>query len=159
MIQEIFTIGGYGNSPAAFFDKLQTHGVDVLVDIRQRRGLRGKTYSFLNSTALQAELASRGIGYLYLKDLAPTTAVREAQKGADSALGVAKRERTRLSDAFVSRYNGDILEGSDPQSLAVDISPYTKPCFFCVEGPHTACHRALVTTWLAKHLTVSVTHL
>ena len=78
MIETLYTMGGYGYSQDAFFDRLEANGVDVLVDIRQRRGMRGRQYSFLNSTALQTELLEREIAYLHLKELSPTTAVRDA---------------------------------------------------------------------------------
>ncbi len=45
----IVTIGGYGFTEDAFINALKGAGVDAFVDIRQRRGMRGSKYAFLNS--------------------------------------------------------------------------------------------------------------
>lgn len=159
MITEICTIGGYGHTSQTFFSQLQRHGVNVLVDIRQRRGLRGCTYAFLNASALQAELQYRGIGYLHFKELAPTTAIRDAQKVADERAGTNKRDRTKLSEVFESKYNREVLENIDSEKIITELSPYQKICFFCVEGPASACHRSLVSKWLSSDLNVPVANI
>lgn len=157
MITEICTIGGYGHTFLTFFDQLQKHGVNLLVDIRQRRGLRGRTYAFLNATALQNELQHRGIGYIHLKELAPTTAIRDAQKAADQRASTSKRDRTKLSEVFESLYKREVLENRNTNEILAELAPHRKICFFCVEGPASACHRSLVSKWLSSELDVSVT--
>jgi uncharacterized protein (DUF488 family) len=148
MIETIHTIGGYGYSKESFFKKLKDNKVDILVDIRQRRGMRGKTYSFLNSSALQIELSSQEIAYIHLKELAPTDEVRNAQKEDDKKIGTKKRSRLELSDAFKEEYRLRVLVKSDVDRVLMKIQAYRNPCFFCVEGPAAACHRSLVTDWI-----------
>ena len=46
---KIFTIGVYNSSETHFFDKLKNNHIDVFCDIRQRRGVRGRKYAFVNS--------------------------------------------------------------------------------------------------------------
>jgi uncharacterized protein (DUF488 family) len=157
VITEICTIGGYGHTFLTFFDQLQMHGVNVLVDIRQRRGLRGSSYAFLNATALQNELQCRGIGYIHLKELAPTTAIRDAQKAADQRASTSKRDRTKLSEVFESKYKREVLGNSDKREILAQLVPHQKVCFFCVEGPASACHRSLVSEWLSSELDIPVT--
>lgn len=41
MKTEIYTIGVYGSTEETFFSKLIAAQVDLFVDIRQRRGVRG----------------------------------------------------------------------------------------------------------------------
>ena len=159
MIDTLYTTGGYGYSQNTFFDRLKANGVDALVDIRQRRGMRGRQYSFLNSTALQAELLGRGIAYLYLKELSPTTAVRDAQKSQDLSSGVAKRKREILSCEFVAAYSENILVNLNPEDVWAKISSYKRPCFFCVEAAERACHRSLVTDWLTNYRHTPVNHI
>lgn len=156
MITEICTIGGYGHTFQTFFSQLQRYGVDVLVDIRQRRGLRGSTYAFLNATALQGELQHRGIGYLHLRELAPTSTIRDAQKTADKISSINKHSRIGLSEVFESEYKREILGNSDSKRIIVELAPYRKICFFCVEGPAGACHRSLVSKWLSSELDVPI---
>ncbi len=50
---EFFTIGVYNSSEKEFFDKLLENNIDTFCDIRQRRGVRGAKYSFVNSNRLQ----------------------------------------------------------------------------------------------------------
>ena len=70
--ERLLTIGVYGKSETKFFDQLSRAGVDLFCDIRQRRGVRSAQYVFANSTWLQAGLATRGIAYQYVPQLAPT---------------------------------------------------------------------------------------
>lgn len=151
MIETIHTIGGYGHSKESFFKKLKENGVDILVDIRQRRGMRGKAYSFLNSSALQIELSRQGIAYVHIKELAPTDEVRNAQKQDDKKNGENKRSRTELSDVFKEEYRSKVLVKSDVDRVLEKIQVYRHPCLFCVEGPATACHRSLVTDWILDY--------
>ena len=62
---KIYTIGVYGSSEEEFFGKLTESQIDLFCDIRQRRGVRGRQYSFVNSNHLQKKLSDLGIGYLY----------------------------------------------------------------------------------------------
>ena len=79
----IFTIGVYGFSEDAFFTALKDHEIDLFIDIRARRGMRGAKYKFVNSSYLQAKLKEMGIGYAHLKELAPTPRIRGLQEQAD----------------------------------------------------------------------------
>ena len=159
MRTEIFTIGGYGHTMETFFYALERQGIDILVDIRQRRGMRGSKYAFLNSTSLQAELARRHIAYKHLKELAPTPDIRDLQKSRDRNDGINKREREGLSVGFVSAYQTRVLDTADPEELIRRLGTFNRPCFFCVEAAPAACHRSLVAGWLASHPSVTVHHL
>jgi uncharacterized protein (DUF488 family) len=151
MVKKVVTIGVYGFSEAAFFTALEQANVDVFCDVRQRRGVRGATYAFANSQRLQARLAELGIHYLHRKDLSPTTAVRQQQKTADKSDKVAKRQRDRLSQAFIDAYETEILSQFEPQSLLDDLPPAAEVvALFCVEREPAACHRSLVAHKLAQ---------
>ncbi len=157
---KIVTIGVYGSTEEQFFQALQEAGVDTFCDIRQRRGVRGAKYAFVNSKRLQARLAEMGIHYLHRKDLAPTTAVRQRQKEADKASKTAKRQRVTLGQAFIDAYEAEILADFDPQSLLDDLEPDTQVvALFCVEREPDACHRSLVAAKLQRELEVEVEHI
>lgn len=150
---KFITIGVFGFTEADFFKALASAQVDTFCDIRQRRGVRGATYAFVNSKRLQARLAEMGIRYLHRKDLAPTTAVRQQQKAADKANKTAKRQRSTLSPAFIQAYQNEILDHFDPQSF-LDHLPADAAvvALFCVEKEPTACHRSLVAAHLTQGL-------
>src|SRR3954466_1663776 len=90
----IATIGVYGFDRDSFLATLGEAGVDLVLDVRQRRGVRGSEYAWANSRRLQAALREAGIGYEHLPELAPTTELREAQYREDARLGEGKRSRT-----------------------------------------------------------------
>jgi uncharacterized protein (DUF488 family) len=157
MIERVLTIGAYGFNERTFIDALKAAGSDLFIDIRARRGMRGSAYAFANATRLQASLQSAGIRYTHAKELAPSEEVRDAQRTADAASGVAKRDRSRLGPAFVSAYELQCLSGFDPKQFAdVYIKDARRPVLFCVEREPEACHRSLVAPRLAEALSVPV---
>ena len=145
---ELYTIGGYGHTEDSFLNALKLNGVDLFVDIRQRRGMRGSTYAFLNAKKLEENLKNAGISYLHFKDLAPTNEVRSLQKSADIDANSSKRERGKLSPAFIEAYKREILSDKEREDILSRISEYRRVCFFCVEKGHDACHRSVLTDWL-----------
>lgn len=144
----IYTIGGYGFSEETFVRRLKEAEIEALIDVRQRRGMRGSKYAFLNSTRLQLLLAAAGVKYIYARDLAPNSDVRDAQKETDKIGGVAKRDRSHLSVKFAAEYQRQILEKFEPSALRESLIQIKTVALFCVEGPPTACHRLLA----AEHL-------
>ena len=154
---KIITIGVYGFDEDSFFNALCKAEVDTFCDIRSRRGLRGATYAFANSTRLQARLSELGIRYIYRKDLGPTQAVRDKQAAADKATKTAKRKRTELGKAFIDAYRTECLAEFEPQSLLDELKPDAKVvALFCVETAPEACHRSLVADKLAETLNLEV---
>lgn len=157
-MMEIYTIGGYGHSETSFFEALRKNRIDLLIDIRQRRGMRGRTHSFLNATKLQEKLGEIGVAYIFLKELAPTTEVRNVQRHADEVSRQSKRGRLFLSDAFISAYKSEVLDRLNIDHVIDRASGFERVCFFCVESGHRACHRSIVSDWLetslgkAKHI-------
>lgn len=159
MVRRVVTIGVYGSTLERFVAALKSAGVDVLVDVRQRRGVRGSEYAWANAQRLQAALAVAGIAYLHLKQLAPTKEIRAAQYAADAATGEGKRTRTELSDRFKRAYNNEILEAVDLQAALADVPASATAALLCVEREPRACHRSLIADRLATEHHVDVTHL
>lgn len=157
----IYTIGVYNSSEEEFFSKLTSHNIDLFCDIRQRRGVRGSLYKFVNSKYLQNKLGELGISYMYIKDLAPTTEIRNKQKEADKVKGVTKRQRQTLGEVFKYEYCKQILEKYDMQKFAEELSNLGvhNVVFFCVEELASACHRSLVASKLSKELNTNINNL
>jgi len=158
-LEAILTIGVYGMSERQFFDCIVASRTDCFVDVRQRRGLRGSEYAFANSVRLQKELATRNINYVHLKQLAPTEAVRQAQKAADSVAGVGKRDRAELGEAFRRSYcETCLVRWAVPEFVAALPRDTRRPMLFCVERLPSACHRSLAAAWVAQELSIPVEH-
>jgi uncharacterized protein (DUF488 family) len=158
---DFFTIGVYNSSERTFFEKLTQNKIDTFCDIRQRRGVRGSKYSFVNSIRLQQRLNELEIKYTYIQNLAPTAEIRAFQKKSDNEKGELKRERQALATVFVVEYKNKILENFDFDDLFESFgrTGANKVALFCVEEFAEACHRSIVADKLVNDLNFSVTHL
>jgi uncharacterized protein (DUF488 family) len=155
----IATIGVYCYDAGSFIATLRRAEVTLLVDVRQRRGVRGPQFSWANSRRLQALLADAGIGYSHHRELAPTTELRHLQYREDDRQRVGKRSRERLAPAYVERYVNEILDPAPLDDLASEISATSRAALFCVECEALACHRSLVAQRLADEFGFQVAHL
>ena len=158
---EFYTIGVYNSTEKSFFDKLTENNIDTFCDIRQRRGVRGAKYSFVNSNRLQARLNELEIKYGYIAELAPTTEIRDLQKEIDLEKGVLKRERQELGKVFVIEYKNRILKNFDFETFLEKLEQVgaNKIAMFCVEEHPEACHRSIVAERLANNYQYKITHL
>jgi len=157
--RRIVTIGVYGWDLSSFLEALEGADVRVLLDVRQRRGVRGREYSLANSARLQQALAQAGIEYRHHLDLAPTTELRHLQYAEDARQGVGTRSRVELAPEYPRRYIEEILDPVGVERLASELPADGAGALFCVERDPEACHRSLVAARLAAEHGVSVTHL
>jgi uncharacterized protein (DUF488 family) len=133
--------------------------VRLLLDVRQRRGVRGPEYSWANSKRLQAALTEADIEYRHLPELAPTTELRQLQYAEDDRQGVGKRSRAELAPAYTERYTREILDQADLGAVAASLPATGAAALFCVERDPEACHRSLIAERLAREHTTALTHL
>ena len=147
-----YTIGVYNSNEKEFFDKLITNKIDVFCDIRQRRGVRGSKYSFVNSKKLQSKLNDLGIKYFHYLDLAPTTEIRELQKEADLKNHELKRDRKSLGQVFINEYKNQIINYFNFPEFLDDLKKdnANNVVLFCVEELYNACHRSIVAEKLSS---------
>lgn len=157
----IFTIGVYNSTEESYFRKLVENNIDVFCDIRQRRGVRGTQYKYVNSNYLQQKLQQLGITYKYIKELAPTNDIRQKQKDADKAKGETKKQRKELGEIFKTEYINTIMSRYDFDNLVADLKMRGAQniVFFCVEEHACACHRSLVADRIAKFFNSTIVNL
>jgi uncharacterized protein (DUF488 family) len=130
-----------------------------VVDVRQRRGVRGPEYAWANAKRLQAALAGAGIAYSHHQELAPTTELRQLQYREDDRLGAGKRSRTSLAPEYRERYLREILGRVDLAPLVEELPPDAASALLCVERDPEACHRSLIAERLAEEYGLPVLHL
>jgi uncharacterized protein (DUF488 family) len=147
-----YTIGVYNSTEKEFFDKLLNNNIDTFCDIRQRRGVRGSKYSFVNSKRLQNKLQDLGIEYIHYLDLAPTKEIRELQKQADLNNQELKRDRKNLGQVFIKEYKNKIINYFNFIEFLEELktSNANNIILFCVEESHKAGHRSLVAEKLSN---------
>jgi uncharacterized protein (DUF488 family) len=158
-VRRAATIGVYGFTLEAFLDRLRAADVRTLVDVRQRRGVRGAEYAWANSLRLQASLASAGVAYRHRPELAPTTELREVQYREDAKQGIGKRSRVELAAEYRERYTKEILEPVDLAAILAGLPVDEVFCLLCVERDPEACHRSVIAERLAGEHGVAISHL
>ena len=158
-MKRLATIGVYGFTLDEFLRALSEADVRLLLDVRQRRGVRGPEYAWANAKRLEAALAGAGIGYRHHPELAPTTELRRLQYREDDRHGVGKRSREELAPEYRQRYVSEILDRADLTDLVADLPDEGAGALFCVERDPEACHRSLVADRVAAEHGVPVTHL
>lgn len=156
---KLVTIGVYGFDGESFLQCLRRADVRLLLDVRQRRGVRGSDYAWANSRRLQAALADAGILYEHRPELAPTTELRQLQYAEDDRLGVGKRSRSALAAEYTRRYTTEILNRADLAAVVSAFPAKGIAALFCVERDPEACHRGLIAKRLAERYRVTIEHL
>ena len=158
-VSGIATIGVYGFDSGSFLERLRRADVRVLLDVRQRRGVRGPGYAWANSRRLQAALAQAGIAYEHHPELAPTTELRRLQYAEDARCGVGKRSRRELAAEYAHRYTAEVLDRADLAPVVAALAGSGTAALFCVERDAEACHRSLIARRLGERHGVAVEHL
>jgi uncharacterized protein (DUF488 family) len=155
----LVTIGVYGFDEESFLRRLRDADVHRLLDVRQRRGVRGPEYAWANSRRLQAALAEAGIAYEHHPGLAPTTELRRLQYAEDDRQGVGKRSRHELSADYARRYTTEILDRADLTPIVAARPSSGATALLCVERDPEACHRSLIARRLTEQHHIKVEHL
>lgn len=153
------TIGVYGFDAESFLERLRQANVRLLLDVRQRRGVRGPEYAWANSLRLQEILAQAEIAYEHHPELAPTTELRRLQYAEDDRQGVGKRSRHELAAEYARRYTADILDHADLTPIVAALPDTGTAALLCVERDPEACHRSLIAQRLAERHHVAIEHL
>lgn len=153
------TIGVYGFAVESFLERLRHADVRLLLDVRQRRGVRGPEYAWANARRLQSALAEARIAYEHHPELAPTTELRRLQYAEDDRQGVGKRSRRELAVAYTRRYTAEILDRADLTPIVAAPPGGGSAALLCVERDPEACHRSLIAQRLAERHDVTMEHL
>jgi uncharacterized protein (DUF488 family) len=143
-----------------FTEALAAAAIDMLVDVRMRRGVRGHEYAWANKERLMAAMEAHGIQYLHVRDLATPDAIRKAQYQVDSAERTTQRHRQRVSSTFRQAYGEQVLDAFDfdafRSSLPADVRSIA---LMCVETEPEACHRSLIASEMHHRWGLPVTNL
>jgi uncharacterized protein (DUF488 family) len=158
-VPTIATIGVYEFDAASFIRALDGAGVTKVMDIRQRRGVRGTEYAWANARRLQARLAEARIGYEHHPELAPDTEMRHLQYRDDARQGVGKRSRVRLSADYIRAYTEEVLDLVPLEPFVRQLPVHGIGALMCVEATAEACHRSLVAGRLADRFGFEVVNL
>jgi uncharacterized protein (DUF488 family) len=158
-MKRVVTIGVYDWDLDSFLAALAGADIRLLLDVRQRRGVRGPQYSWANSLRLQRALAQAEVAYEHHPELAPTTELRQLQYAEDARQKVGKRSRLELAPEYRRRYTQEILDRVDLAPLVDHLPPAGASALFCVERDPEACHRSIVAERMQAQHRVLTAHL
>jgi uncharacterized protein (DUF488 family) len=159
MTVRLVTIGVYEWDLESFLAALAGARVRLVLDVRQRRGVRGPRYVWANSRRLQSALEHAGFAYRHHPELAPTTELRHLQYADDARQGVGKRSRVVLAPEYRERYTREILDRTDLEAVVKELPRDATGALLCVERDPEACHRSLIAERIAARFDVAVEHL
>ncbi len=158
MTRELCTVGVYGFDADRFIECLHGAHVDLVADVRRRRGVRGSQYAFANAKRLVDLLAQHDIAYVHLLELAPPRDLLALQHEIDRR-GAGLRAREALAPEYIRRYERDVLASTDLDAVATRLLRYERPALLCVETDPATCHRSMVADALAPRLDAPIRHL
>ena len=158
-MRTIATVGVYQSSLEEFLETLRRYRVAMVVDVRQRRGVRGPEYAWANSLRLQAALEQAKIAYRHVPELAPTTELRHLQYREDDRLKVGKRSRVELAKEYRQRYLHEVLDRIDLGAVFASLPDEATSALLCVERDARACHRSLIAARLEEQFGVPILNL
>ena len=131
----LYTIGYEGAALDALIGTLQTAGVTLLVDTRERAQSRRPGFS---KTALSMALAQGSIGYLHLRALGTPPAVRKDYKMTHDFASLKRGYLTHLA-----------TQGAALEELG-RLAARETVALLCYEANPADCHRSLIAARLRE---------
>ena len=133
---QLFTIGYEGRDIREFVDRLKSHHITRLLDVRQVPLSRKKGFS---KSALQEILESEDIEYVHLKSLGTPTVLRNELKES--------KDYDHFFEAY-SKFLSKHLEGVKEayQFLSEGVN-----CIMCFERHPHECHRQVVAKKIKEY--------
>jgi uncharacterized protein (DUF488 family) len=124
-----FTAGYQGHNIETFLDLLLSHGVEQLIDVRQRPFSRKPDF---NKKRLTAHLAGVGIAYTHLVALGTPKALRDEVR------------RTHDFAALFAAMQPIIDAHPEAVQEALELARARSSVLLCFEAKHAECHRLVV---------------
>ena len=134
---KLFTIGFTKKSAETFFTRLQSAGVQRLVDVRLNNVSQLAGFAKKNDLAYFTKAICR-IDYVHMPSLAPTSEILDAYKKHKGDWGLYERQ-------FLSLIESRKIEETTPPPLL------DGACLLCSEEKPHQCHRRLVAEYLREH--------
>jgi uncharacterized protein (DUF488 family) len=134
---KIFTIGFTKKSAETFFTRLQSAGVQRLVDVRLNNVSQLAGFAKKNDLAYFTRTICK-IDYVHVPSLAPTADILDPYKKHKGDWDLYERQ-------FLSLMQSRKIEDTTPRELM------DGACLLCSEEKPHHCHRRLVAEYLRSH--------
>jgi len=141
---KLYTFGYEGLSIDAFVARLESAGVDTVIDVRANPLSRKRGFS---KTAFSAALSAAGIGYYHIAAMGCPKPVRDQYREDGNWVTYTR--------GFLSHLNKSAQALKDVVALAKN----STCCLVCFETDYERCHRTFVARGAAKLGGFAVLHL
>lgn len=131
----LFTLGYQGHSIATFLDVLRTHGIERVLDVRERPYSRKPDFT---KKRLAAHLEAEGIGYVHLAALGTPKPIRDEVR------------RSKDYRAFFASVTPLVEAADEALEEALALARAETCALLCYEGPAQECHRLAVAEAMAR---------
>jgi DNA repair photolyase len=144
-VKAIYTIGTQGMNDGAFTDLLQSHNIDLVLDVRLKN--EGQRYRFASGRHIKELVEGHGIAYRHDVRLAPTAQMQAAWRaGGDWS-------------AYVEQYSKLIADREMIKLIKEHLQVFKTPCLLCAEEDAVHCHSRLLAERMCKEFCVLIIHL
>jgi uncharacterized protein (DUF488 family) len=126
----VFTIGYEGLDLGEFFDILNAHKIEILVDVRELPLSRKRGFS---KRSLSASCTEYGLEYEHFQLLGAPRDVRHAL-----------RENNDW-DQYCYQYLNHLDKNDSTLRELLEVAQGNKICLMCFEADYSVCHRSLIT--------------
>lgn len=140
----LFTVGYEGRDVEEFVELLKSHGIEMVVDVRELPLSRKRGFS---KTPLATRLEAAGIAYVHMPSLGCDRDLRAWYRKTRDVPGFAARFAEYL------RTQGDALEDLRERALTHRL------CLVCFERDPAVCHRSIVADRVRHEGRLAVQHL
>lgn len=129
----LFTSGYAGLSIEQFLQRLRSHGITTVVDVRQLPISRKRDFS---KNQLRQVLERNGFSYVHFPQLGSPAELRaQLKQGLDLAV-------------FFTRYEAYLDQQTEPLHELLELVWQESCCLICVEASPQQCHRSYVAARL-----------
>jgi uncharacterized protein (DUF488 family) len=127
--QIIFTIGYESRDIECFISRLKNHGVQQVIDVREKPISRKKGFS---KSALREKLREADIEYVHLPKLGSPSEIRHEYKEGG------------LESLFFERYSAYLETVHEQIDFVDEYASYLPSALMCFELSHVHCHRKII---------------
>jgi uncharacterized protein (DUF488 family) len=139
----LFTTGYAGHDIDSFVGKLQKHGIESVMDVRQNPVSRKRGFSKLR---LSEALVQNGIAYIHLRELGVQRELRDRLRAGACTL-----------DQYFSDFHKYVVDQAEALGEVESRAARQRCCLLCVESRPEECHRAVVAEVLAQRAAGALT--
>lgn len=135
-MKSLYMVGYEGSDINAFLQNVETHGIKLIIDVREKPISRKKGFS---KNSLRAALNEKGIDYIHVPELGSPKEIRD------------KLHETWDYNEFFQQYRLYVSSELDSLMGVLDLAEKNKSCLLCFEHDPKTCHRSIIAEYMKSY--------